>query len=262
MKRAAAQLEEARVNKGFTRIAAPYAGIITEKKMEPGSMAAPGTPLLVIEDTSHFRVDAYVNERLLPKVRAGMPVTVVPAGDGARLTGTIGEVVPAVDPATRSFPVKVYLKEPSLRSGLYVRIVIPEGTKKVLLVPKGAVVEKGELTGVYVVDDQGVMTYRIIKTGQPYGDEVEVVSGLTAGERIVVGGLEHAVDGGLVRTMSLGIAGRIAQALHQVEAHAPHRHSLHRPRRFCRHRHAPRGRAPDRRPHDRRLRHLSRRIGP
>jgi RND family efflux transporter MFP subunit len=194
-----AHAEEARINKGFTRITAPHEGIVTEKRIEQGSMATPGTPLLVLEDTSLFKVDAYVNERLLGKVKTGMPVSIVPAGVGKPIAGTIGEVVPAVDPATRTFPVKVYLKGASLSSGLYVKVAIPEGKKQVLLVPAKALVEKGQLTGVYVVDEKGVMTYRIIKTGQPYGEEVEVVSGLKPDERIIVSGLEHAVDGGSVR---------------------------------------------------------------
>ncbi len=197
--RSRAHLDEARINEGFTRIAAPHEGTITEKRIEQGSMATPGVPLLVLEDTSLFKVDASINERLLGKVKAGMPVSIVAAGVGKRVAGTIGEVVPAVDPATRSFPVKVYLKEPSLRSGLYVKIAIPEGKKRVLLVPAKALVEKGQLTGVYVVDNQGIMTYRIIKTGQAYRDEVEVVSGLKPDERIAVAGLEHARDGGVVK---------------------------------------------------------------
>ncbi len=197
--RARAQRDEARISKGFARITAPHAGVITEKKIEQGGMAVPGVPLLVLEDTSLFKVDASVNERLLGNVKVGMPVSVVLGDTGMRVAGTIGEVVPAVDPATRSFPVRVYLKEPSLRSGLYVKIAIPEGKKKVLLLPPRAVVEKGQLTGVYVVDNRGVMTYRIIRTGQAYGDGVEVVSGLLPDERIAVSGLEHAVDGGLVQ---------------------------------------------------------------
>ena len=197
--RARAQLEEARINKSFARITAPHEGIITEKRLEQGSLATPGAPLFVLEDTSIFKVDAYVNERLAGKIKIGMPITILLASEGRPIVGTIGEIVSAVDPATRTFPVKVFLKDPSLRSGLYAKIRIPEGKKQTLLVPVKAVVEKGLLTGVYVVDSQGVMTYRIIKTGQTYGDQVEVVSGIKPDERIAVAGLEHAIDGGLVK---------------------------------------------------------------
>jgi len=197
--RARAQLEEVRINKGFARVTAPHEGVIIEKRIEQGSLATPGSPLLILEDTSLFKVDAYVNERLMGKVKVGMPITVLLASEARPIVGTIGEIVPAVDPATRTFPVKVFLKDPGLRSGLYVKIRIPEGKKRTLLIPVKAVVEKGVLTGVYVVDSQGVMTYRIIKTGQVFGDQVEVVSGIKPGERIAVAGLERAIDGGLVK---------------------------------------------------------------
>ncbi len=197
--RARAQLEEARINKGFTRITAPHEGIIAEKRIDRGSLASPGTPLLVLEETSLFKVDTQVNERLAGRVRIGMPVTVLLAGESRPVVGTIGEIGPAVDPATRTFPVKVFLKDPSLRSGLYAKIRIPEGKKQILLVPAKAIVEKGLLTGVYVVDREGVMTYRIIKTGQSYGDRLEVVSGIRPDERIAVAGLEKAIDGGLIK---------------------------------------------------------------
>ncbi len=243
--RSRAQLDEARINRGFTRITAPHGGTITEKKIEPGSMAVPGAPLLVLEDTSLFKVDAYVNERLLRKVRTGMPVGIVLAGDGRRIAGTIGEIVPAVDPATRSFLVKVYLEEPSLRSGLYVRIAIPEGARKVLLVPAKALVEKGQLTGVYVVDDEGVMTYRIIRTGTGLWGR----GGSRLGPQARRAYRRERTRARRRRRgreeMSLGTAGKIARALHPIEADAPHRHRLHRARRFRRRRHPPRRRAPD-----------------
>ena len=162
----------------------------------------PGTPLLVLEDTSLFKVDAYVNERLLGKVRIGMPVTVVPAGEGARCGDHRGD-------RPRRGPRDEELSRQGLSQGAVLEVgPLREDSdtrrerSRSCSFPRRAVVEKGQLTGVYVVDNQGVMTYRIIRTGRAYGDEVEVVSGLKPGERIVVAGLEHAVDGGVVKTMS------------------------------------------------------------
>ncbi len=196
--RAEAMLKEARINRGFTRVAAPFGGVVVEKRIEEGSMAIPGTPLLLLEDRSVFRIDASVNETLLGKVKIGTPVTVSFSED-KQAAGTVDEIVPAVDSSTRSFLIKINLREPGLRSGLYVRIMIPLGKKKALLVPANALVEQGQLSGVFVVDRQGVMTYRIIKTGQVHGDKAEAVSGLEPGEFIAAAGLENAVDGGVVK---------------------------------------------------------------
>jgi RND family efflux transporter MFP subunit len=197
--RAKALLEEARIQEGFTRIRAAEAGVVTEKRIEEGSLAAPGTPLMTVEDTSGFRLEAYVDERLSGLVKVGTPVVVVFEAPTRRIPGTIGEIFPSVDPATRTFLIKIGLSAPSLKSGLFGKVLILEGRKEMLLIPQGAVVEKGQLTGVYAVDDRGVMTYRLIKRGRPYGEEVEVLSGLKAGDRIAVKGLEKAVDGGLVK---------------------------------------------------------------
>lgn len=197
--RAKAQLEEARINKNFSSISAPFSGLITEKKIEEGSLAAPGTPLLVLEDTSRYHVDVYLDERIGPKVKVGIPVPVVLTAEGRQITGTLGEIVHAIDPVTRTFLAKVLLKDPSLRSGLFVRVLIPEGKKQTLLVPRSAVVDKGQLSGLYTVDDRGIMTYRIVKLGQIYGDRIEVLSGLRNNERIAVAGLDRAIDGGVVK---------------------------------------------------------------
>jgi RND family efflux transporter MFP subunit len=204
VRRVQAQLEEVKINRGFARIVAPHAGLIAAKKADQGSLAAPGSPLLVLEDTSRYRVEAPVDQRMAPLVRVGMPVVVLLPPDGKRITGSVGEIVPVVDPATRSFLIKIDAKDGSLRSGLYVRVLIPAGRKEVLLVPKSAIVEKGQLTGVYVVDDRGVMTYRMVRAGRSFGNRVELLSGVRADEAIAVAGLENAVDGGMVKRLQEG----------------------------------------------------------
>jgi RND family efflux transporter MFP subunit len=197
--RVQAQLEEVRIYRSFTRVVAPHAGLITAKKTERGSLAAPGSPLLVLEDTSRYTVEAPVDQRMSSAVRIGMSIIVLLPPDGKRLSGKVSEIVPAIDAATRSFLVKIELTDPSLRSGLYAKVLIPEGRIQVLLVPKSAIVEKGQLSGVYVVDDRGVMTYRMVRAGRSYGDRVEMLSGLRNGETIAIAGLEKAVDGGVVK---------------------------------------------------------------
>lgn len=197
--RAGAGLAEAKVYHGFTRISAPFAGVVTEKKVDPGAMAMPGMPLLVLEDASSFRIDARANESLAEKLKTGMRAEIVIDALGPKIEGKISEVVPAIDPVSRTFLIKIEVnRTPGLRSGSYAKVKIPVGTKEVLLLPKTAVVEKGQLTGVYTVDDKNVITYRLVRTGKEYGNAIEMLSGINPKERAITDGVERAVDGGIL----------------------------------------------------------------
>lgn len=197
--RAKSLLEEARVHLGFTEIRAPFSGVVTARKVDEGSMAAPGMPLLTLEDTSQFKIEAYVDERLSPRLKRGAEVKVRFDATGVTMKGLITRVVPAIDPATRTFLIEAALQGPNLRSGLYAKVLIPEGMRETMIVPLSAIVEKGRLTGVYAVDEDGVVNYRLIKKGAVYDTGAEVLSGLKNGDRIIVTGAERAVDGGILR---------------------------------------------------------------
>lgn len=197
--RAKAGLSEAKVYQGYTRVAAPFSGIVTEKKVEKGSMAVPGSPLLTIEDTSSYRIDINVDERFSGIIKRGMPVDVMIDSIGLQTKAKVSEVVPAIDPMSRTFLVKINLKASGLRSGLYARVRIPVGGRETILIPAKAVVEKGQLTGVYTVDDKGVISFRPVRTGKNYGENIEVLSGLNQGEKAITGGVEKVIDGGMIQ---------------------------------------------------------------
>ena len=197
--RAKAGLEEARVHLGFTRISAPFAGVVTEKRIDTGSMASPGMPLLVIEDTSRYTIEAPIDERLLTRIKPGMTASVTFDATGERIEGHITKIVSSVDPATRTFRVEVDVKSPSLKTGLYGKVAIPDGERKMILVPAKAVVEKGQLTGVYAVNEKGIVSYRLVRKGKEYSGKAEILSGLKTGDRIITEGIEKAVDGGIVK---------------------------------------------------------------
>lgn len=196
--RSGAGLEEARAYLDFTRMKSPVTGVVTEKKIDTGSMAVPGQPLLVIEEPA-YRMDVNVDESRVESIRTGSEVDVEIPSLGRSVKGEVAEAVPAVEPSSRTFVVKIDLRDGSLRSGLYGRARFPVGRRKALLVPAGAVVRKGQLTGLYRVDEKGVVSYRLILAGRSYGEMVEVLSGIAEGDRIVVAGVEHAVDGGILR---------------------------------------------------------------
>ena len=199
VERSKAGLEEARINLGFAQVRAPISGLVTEKKIDQGSLATPGQPLLTIEDNSQLRVEAFIDEQKAGQFKRGLPVIVIPDATGERLSGVIEEIVAAVDPATRTYVIKIPVKGARLKSGLYCQVLIPDGKKEAILLPRQVVVERGQLEGVFVVDAQGVMTYRLIRTGKAMGDKVEVLSGLKGGEQVVTAGLEKAIDGGVVK---------------------------------------------------------------
>jgi len=194
--RALAIAAEARTYRGFTRITAPMAGRVVERRVDEGSMASPGMPLMVLESGGSSLIEAAVDESLSARVEIGQNVSVTVEALNVRLAGIIREILPSVDPATRTFTIKIAVNDDRLKSGLFARVRIPLGKRTALLIPESALVTKGVLTGVYVVDAGGVVTYRLIRTGARSSRGVEVLSGLNAHERIITAGVEKAMDGG------------------------------------------------------------------
>lgn len=200
--RAEAGMNEAKVYHGFAHVVSPVEGIITEKKIELGSMAVPGVPLMTVEDNSSYRIEINISEKFAGRIKPGDEVEIFIDTLNKSVKGTVTEAVPSVDPASRSFLAKISLKNEGLRNGLYGKVSVPVGKKEALLVPAAALVERGELTGVYVVDERSVITYRLVRPGRVYGGLVEILTGLSPAERVIVEGIDKAVDGGIVVTSS------------------------------------------------------------
>ncbi|MCX6637376.1 MAG: efflux RND transporter periplasmic adaptor subunit [Acidobacteria bacterium] len=168
--------------KGYAEIKAPFAGVVTDKRVEPGNLAAPGQPLLVIEQAGALRLEAPVDESRLGSIRAGQSVSVTL---DQPFQARVSEIVPAVDAASRSFLVKIDLPAmPRLRSGMFGRVFFPQGQRQVLMLPAGAVIEQGQVQSVMVAQD-GYARGRLVTLGQRTGDRVEVLSGLAAGEAVI-----------------------------------------------------------------------------
>ncbi len=184
---AKAALEQARTSLEYTRIRAPFDGVITEKKMDAGAFASPGMPLFTIEDPHRYRLEVAVNEGDLRYVRIGKDISVaVDALEDAQIKGKVVEIVPAADSTSRSFLVKVELPADSrLRSGLFGRAQFIRGERLSVVIPQTAVVERGQLQGVYVLDHDQVASLRYVTVGKSSGNQVEVLSGVQDGERLV-----------------------------------------------------------------------------
>jgi membrane fusion protein, multidrug efflux system len=200
---AKADVANAQVYLGYSRLYAPIDGVVVSKQADVGSMAVPGTPLLTIESSSHYQLEASVEESQLGKIGLNAQVRVVIEALGAKeLDGTVEEIVPVADPVSRTYIVKVGLPNVSggqLKSGLYGKARFLTGQRKVLAVPQVAIVQQGQLTGVFVVDPSGIARLRLIKTGKSLGDRIEVLSGLAEGEQIVSENVSRIRDGMPVR---------------------------------------------------------------
>ena len=185
---AKAALAQAHTSFSYTRIVAPFDGVITEKKADPGTLASPGIPIFVIEGMGHYRLEATVNENDLRFVRMGQQVpVVVDALQNPELKGKVTQIVPAADPGSRSFLVKIELpSDAQLRSGLFGRAQFSRGQRSSFVIPRTAVVERGQLQGVYVLDQNKVAGLRYVTLGKTSGPQVEVLAGLQEGERLVV----------------------------------------------------------------------------
>lgn len=185
---ATAALAKARTSLGYTRVRAPFAGVITEKRADAGTLAAPGILLFVIEDQRRFRLEVNVDESGIRLVQAGKTVPVgLDALAGTDFSGTVARVVPAADPASRSFVVKIDLPvDTRIRSGLFGRARLLRGTRNAMLIPQSALVERGQLRGIFVVSDDGIAQLRYVAIGRTVGGNIEVLSGLQDGEKFAI----------------------------------------------------------------------------
>lgn len=183
----------------YTVVKAPFNGVITEKNVEAGELASPGQPLLKMEDPRRLRLEATVAEGDLKAVSIGGNIPVVIDALGVDvLIGRVSQILPAGDPQTHTFVVKVDLPNtPELRTGMFGRFQLDKGAMPTILVPVAAVVERGELTSLYTVGADQVARLRWVKLGRRFESQVEVLSGLNEGERVLTDG-SRGIDGAAV----------------------------------------------------------------
>jgi RND family efflux transporter MFP subunit len=181
---ARAQENGAHTMMSYTRLVAPFAGVVTSRMADPGTMAAPGVPLLQVDQAGALQLDATVDESVIGAIRKGMKLTV--EVNGAATTASVAEIVPAADPLSHSFLVKIDLPSSSqTRAGMYGTAEFTNGTRQAILIPRSAVVARGSLNCVYVLDGQGIAQLRSITLGGEQGSLVEVLSGISPGEKLV-----------------------------------------------------------------------------
>jgi RND family efflux transporter MFP subunit len=165
----AAQAQEsgARTMRGYTRLLAPFSGVVTARMADPGTMASPGVPLLQVDQAGALQLEASVDESTIGAIHKGMKAQVaIDGGNSTSLAGTVAEIVPAADPASHSFLIKIDLPSSSqLRAGMYGTAEFANGTRQAILIPRSAVVMRGSLASAYVLDGQGIAQLRTLTLG-------------------------------------------------------------------------------------------------
>jgi RND family efflux transporter MFP subunit len=192
---AQAQLEEAQVMVGYLRLAAPFGGVVVAKLAEAGDLATPGRPLIELAELGAMRLEAFVPEVTAGTLRPGQVCEIELAALARTLTGSVAEIAPMADPASRTFLVKFALPaDPGLRAGHYGRVRIPVAETQSVLAPAAAIVAYGQMETVFTVDGERARL-RLVRSGKRLGDQREILAGLSAGEQVIVPPPPRLVDG-------------------------------------------------------------------
>ncbi len=170
----------------YAVVRAPVNGIIVEKRLNVGDLASPGTPILTLEDPLHLLVETYVSEKHIASIQEGDAVTLNIAAIKQQLQGEVRQVVQVADARSHKFLVKASIPpHKNVRPGIFVEVAFSVGQRQSVMLPVSAIVSRNDLSGVYIVDENNIAHYRLLRLGQVRGSQVEVAAGLTAGQRIV-----------------------------------------------------------------------------
>jgi len=191
---------QARNQLGYAEVLSPVDGVVVEKRLSKGDLAQPGAAILTIEDPASLLVNTYVSEQFVSGIHAGDVVDVEIPSMKRHLIGTVRQVVEAADAVSHQFLIKIALaSDTSVHPGMYAQFGFAIGTRQALMVPRAAIIERAGLHGLYVMDEQSIVHYRQVRLGKPVvgdgmsdngigADQVEVLAGLHAGDRIAWSG--------------------------------------------------------------------------
>jgi RND family efflux transporter MFP subunit len=181
-----AMVSEAETMLGYATVRAPFDGVVARKLANAGDLSAPGQPLLEIEGTAAFQIEAGVPDSLAARLAVGTPLVVEVPAAGVAFTGTLVELSSASDAFARNVPAKISVPEgTAVRSGQFARVQVPGAAVRTMLAPAAVVSTLGQMERVFVaVDNRAVL--RLVKTGATRGERVELLSGVAEGDRLVL----------------------------------------------------------------------------
>jgi RND family efflux transporter MFP subunit len=178
----------------YSNITVPFSGTVTNTFVKEGDMANPGMPLVSVEGASRLQVTAMVSENDIAAIKKGMPVNVLVKSSNKTLTGKVNEVSLSAKNTGGQYLVKINLDktDSSVLSGMFVNVQFPIENKTEtiqtdrILVPQTALIQQGQLTGIYTIGEGNIAILRWLRIGKNFGNQVEVLSGLTANEQYIV----------------------------------------------------------------------------
>jgi len=190
----------------YSNITAPFSGTVTNTFVKEGDMANPGMPLVSIEGATRLQVTAMVSENNIASIKKGMAVKVLVKSSNTNLTGKVSEVSSSATNTGGQYLVKINLDktDSSVLSGMFVNVQFPVANQKqtvateMVLVPETALVKQGQLTGIYTIGTGNVAILRWLRIGKSFGNQVEVLSGLSANEQYIVSAEGKLYNGALV----------------------------------------------------------------
>lgn len=184
-----------------TTIAAPFSGTIIDTMIEQGEMASPGYPLLRMEGEADLEFEATVNGQDIELLSIGQDAKVIldsSINEQTELKGTVSEIVPSSDRITHSNIIRIALEEDAkINSGMFGRAQFARQASSCpgLLIPWELIIRHGQLSAAYILDSTGVIRLRLIREGRRDGDQVEVLSGLSVGDKLIISNTSEIRDG-------------------------------------------------------------------
>jgi len=184
---AQATLDRIAVQLDYAKIKSPVNGIVVKRHKQRGDIATPGTPLLTIENPENIVVRSFIKEQHIGHVQVGSLANISIDAINTNVTAQISSIIPSGDPATHSYQVKLTLKDTTnIRTGMFARVDFNMGQRSGILIPASAIIRRSDMNGIYIVDADEIAHYRLIRTGKLFGENIEVLSGLRRGDRIII----------------------------------------------------------------------------
>ena len=201
LRAALAALKTAKSQRQYILIKSPVDGVVVERQKRAGDLAAPGLPIISIESEKALLFKSFVPESQIQKLVQDDKVTVFIDALNKTLSGHISRIIPSGDPVTRSYEIKIGLNDTTgLLPGMFGRVRFQIGTETSPVIARSAVVERGGLHGVFVVDADQYARFRWLRFGREWPDHLQVQLGLSQGERIVANNVSLIHDGDFIKT--------------------------------------------------------------